>query len=410
MAQALRTFPPPTDREYTRTHSFIDFRLDLSNPDPEFWMLLGEARSKIQHIAGSFLKPEMAFEMHQVYLAKGALGTTAIEGNTLSESEVRQLLEGELKLPPSQEYLAQAVDNIIEAYNNIKDGLLSGTPSPLTPEILADYNRSILRALPLEEGVVPGEIPTHSITVGRYRAAPRRDCEFLLEVFCDWLNGRTFEPPTEEHVVPWALLKAMMAHLYIAWIHPYGDGNGRTARLLELRILLEAGVPMTVAHLLSNHYNLTRDEYYRHLDAASSSQEGVLDFLRYALRGFVDGLHDQLKTIRDRQFADRWEQYIYEKFAGKDSGPERRRRELALAIARATEPVKRSAIRHIAPEVAERYATRTDKTISRDLMLLEIDGLIRRTSQGYTANRQILLGLLPPASAESSVVPEFPLD
>jgi Fic/DOC family len=40
------------------------------------------------------------------------------------------------------------------------------------------------------------------------------------------------------------LVKAILAHLYIAWIHPFGDGNGRAARLMELRILLEAGVPM----------------------------------------------------------------------------------------------------------------------------------------------------------------------
>jgi Fic family protein len=60
-----------------------------------------------------------------------------------------------------------------------------------------------------------------------------------------------------------ALMKAILTHLYIAWIHPFGDGNGRTARLAELQILLAAGMPMPASHLLSNHYNTTRTDLYR---------------------------------------------------------------------------------------------------------------------------------------------------
>lgn len=56
----------------------------------------------------------------------------------------------------------------------------------------------------------------------------------------------------------YAIFKAVVAHLYLAWIHPVGDGNGRTARLVEFQILLSSGVPSPAAHLLSNHYNQTR--------------------------------------------------------------------------------------------------------------------------------------------------------
>ncbi|MBI4725858.1 hypothetical protein HY768_01300 [candidate division TA06 bacterium] len=51
--------------------------------------------------------------MHLIYLAKGVAATTAIEGNSLSEEQVLQHMEGTLKLPPSKKYLAQEVDNII---------------------------------------------------------------------------------------------------------------------------------------------------------------------------------------------------------------------------------------------------------------------------------------------------------
>ena len=44
------------------------------------------------------------------------------------------------------------------------------------------------------------------------------------------------------------LVRAMMAHLYLAWIHTFGDGNGRTARLLEFLILARSGkVPLPAA-------------------------------------------------------------------------------------------------------------------------------------------------------------------
>jgi Fic family protein len=372
-------------------------------------MLLGEANSKVQHIAASLLTPDRAQEMNQVYLAKGVLGTTAIEGNTLSEEEVRRLVDGELKLPPSQDYMRQATDNIIEAYNGIKDELIAGPIIPLSPDVLAEYDCRILRDLPLDEGVVPGEIPTHSVVVGRYLAAPREDCMYLLGRLCDWLNGTDFVPRSRDWAIPMALIKAVVAHLYIAWIHPYGDGNGRTARMVELRILMEAGVPMPAAHLLSNHYNQTREQYYRELDAASRSGQGPLSFLFYAMRGFVDGLVEQLKVVREQQFADRWRQYIYEQFDGLDSPSDRRRRTLALGISARTQPVPRGDVRHLTAELAEKYADRTDRTIYRDLDMLTRMGLIDRTPEGIVPARGRLLGFLPVSAAELPVTPEYPI-
>jgi len=78
---------PTLGRKYQETHPWIDFRIDLRQAAAEIWMLLGEARSKVARIAGSLLNPDVAREMHIVYLTKGVLATTAIEGNTLSEDE-----------------------------------------------------------------------------------------------------------------------------------------------------------------------------------------------------------------------------------------------------------------------------------------------------------------------------------
>ena len=152
-------------RTFERTHSWISFRIDLRQARPQLWLLLGEAASKCEHIAGVPLRPSTAQSLHQLYLAKGALGTTAIEGNTLTEKQVLQHLEGKLKLPPSQEYLAQEVENIVAACNRIGEALHRGDDS-LSPARVSDFNRWVLEKLPPEGKEVPGELRTYSVLVG----------------------------------------------------------------------------------------------------------------------------------------------------------------------------------------------------------------------------------------------------
>ena len=84
------------------------------------------------------------------------------------------------------------------------------------------------------------------------------------------------------------LTRALPAHLYIAWIHPFADGNGRTARLVEYQLLAGSGlVPTPAVHLLSNHYNLTRSYYYRVLDRSSRIRPwSPVEFIAYAVDGF----------------------------------------------------------------------------------------------------------------------------
>src|SRR5713101_2623730 len=81
-------------RAFENTHPWLTFNADLRSAGPELWMMLGECQSKCEHLARYPLTPDIAHEIHTMYLAKGVLATTAIEGNTLSEDEVRQILDG----------------------------------------------------------------------------------------------------------------------------------------------------------------------------------------------------------------------------------------------------------------------------------------------------------------------------
>ena len=384
------------ERAYRTSHPWITFRLELRHAGAEFWTLLGEARSKIEHLSLALLKPEVADEMHRVYLAKGAQATTAIEGNTLSEEEVVNIVAGQAAPPlPSQEYLYREVENIVAAFNRIKDDLVAGGDSRLTPEKILEFNREVLAGLE-EDEVHSGEFRRRSVVVGLYRGAPWEDCEHLVERLCDWLEGSDFDPSDDEWAIPYALLKAMAAHLYIAWIHPFDDGNGRTARLMELQILLAAGVPMPATHLLSNHYNATRVEYYRRLQEASESGGDVMPFLRYAIRGFVDGLRLQVGRVWDQQYADRWEQFVYETFGGRvTSDAARRRLHLVLELSKRAGPVARRDIAGLSPELTIAYAG-TERMLGRDLNALASMNLIEQERRGlWRAKREQILAFRP---------------
>ncbi len=381
-------------RTFERTHAWIKFSVDLRSAPPSLWLFLGECQSKCEHIAGVPLQPATAEELHKLYLAKGVQATTAIEGNTLSEAEVLELLEGKLELPPSREYLAQEVDNIISACNAIRDEIVEGKLPSLSAARFKDLNRRVLDKLVVEEGVVPGQVRKYQVGVARYRGAPPEDCEYLLERLCEWLNSTEFEPVKGQELA-FATIKAVLAHLYLAWIHPFGDGNGRTARLVEFQLLLSSGVPAPASHLLSNHYNQTRAEYYRQLDQASKSGGDVVPFLLYSIRGFVDGLRAQLGVIRNQQWAVAWRDYIHEIFGSRAGSTQQRRGALLLDLGMKSHATPLSELSKLSPRVASFYARLSEKTLLRDIKALLAEDLVRVEAGRIRANRDIILAFLP---------------
>lgn len=384
-------------RTYQETHPWLEFSLNLKKLDHTTWLLLGEATSKIEHVAGAPLEPDAAERLHEIYLAKGVLATTAIEGNTLTEEEVQRHLEGRLELAPSREYLKQEIDNVLTAYNTITHAVIRGQASPLSVEEIREYNRQVLHELPLQEDVVPGELRKHSVLVGRYRAVPAEDCEFLLGKFCRWLNELEFPDGMEQ---PGSILAAIAAHLYFVWIHPFGDGNGRTARLIEFRYLLKAGFPTPAAHLLSNFYNLTRTEYYRQLDKASRTGGQMSEFIAYAAQGLVDQLREQLGVIRRLQLDTTWQNFVYRSFGKlRPSSAQERRRRLVLDLSKTGHEggwVAVSEISTLTPRLATEYARRTGKTLTRDLNAVMGMNLVEGDGQRVRARKNLILAFLPP--------------
>lgn len=387
---------------YEHSNPWITFKYQLVMD--KTWAHLGEAFSKCQHMAGTPLQPDAAKSLSRFYMIKGAVATTAIEGNTLSEEEAADLIDGRATLPPSQQYLEQEVRNVMDGLNRIMDQATAGEPFRLTTQWIKEQNEIVLYQLELDDHVVPGEYSKKQLIVGSvYRAAPPEDVDYLMDRLVQWID-EWLSPCRDETIAGHqrfyqAFFAATLAHLYIAWIHPFGDGNGRTARLIECAILANCGVvPWISSNLLSDHYNRTRSRYYQRLDRASREGD-VAGFLSYAAEGYVDMLRTQIGEVQAMQRKVAWINYVHEAFHDDPSGATReRRRDLALALSPDKE-VTRKEIRRLNPELAEMYAGKEDKTMTRDLnKLLELE-LIRRTSGGrYVSNIQLIDAFRPTAA------------
>ncbi|OIN82278.1 Fic family protein [Mycobacterium malmoense] len=390
-------------------YPFISFEFDINRLTPDMWLDLGEAMSKCQHLAGAPLKPARADEMSAVYLARGVQATTAIEGNTLSEAEVKQIVaKGTAHVGKSRQYQEREVQNVLGAIYEMDEALRAGMRLPITRERLERLNFQILDGIPDEPQVVPGKLRKHNVSAGRYLAPRWQDVPELVDRFVRWLAELRSvvrpESPVRDRFVN-AVLAAMLAHLYIAWIHPFGNGNGRLARLIEVQILSESGVvPIVATNLLSDFYNKTRDHgYYRSLDAA---QGDVVSFIRYALDGFLDELRAQIEVVKAENVQIHWESYVYGVFSDMpDTETRTRQRELALVMPRDRWITAKEAT-DLNTRLARLYAKVGDRTPTRDLNDLSKLGLVLKDGRRYRARRSVIQAFIPP-TWEAPQTPTF---
>ena len=133
-------------RRYEESHPWITFKAtQINDVQALHWMLVGEARSKCQHLAGTPLEPDFAENLYVVTLVKGALATTAIEGNTLTEDQAMGILKGTYKAPPSRQYQEHEVRNLLDALDGVQAQIMAGNNIRITRDLICEFNRQVLR-------------------------------------------------------------------------------------------------------------------------------------------------------------------------------------------------------------------------------------------------------------------------
>lgn len=377
-------------------YQFISFRRTW-RVDEDTWFNLGQCKAIISAIARTPIMPQYREEIYSVSLIRGAQATTAIEGNTLTEEEVRQISLGRSLNMPSKQYMEQEVRNVLDALNSIRDQIVNGVLIEfISPQLIKRFHFLIGKDLNKNFEAIPGEFRRNEVTVGAvYKAPPYVEVEEFMRRFCDWVRKEFHYEKGQSFST--AILQAIVTHVYIAWIHPFGDGNGRTARLIEFYLLLRAGIPDIAAHVLSNFYNETRADYYRHLRESSQGGGDLSNFIKYAIQGFKDGLKSILEKVNLNQLEIAWRNHVHETFqsAVAPRTTQIKKRQMGLILSMNLEfDYTEDRLMRLNNSIELEYAEKSRRTFTRDLQSLIAMGLVVNSESGYRANTAILRGAM----------------
>ena len=105
--------------------------------------------------------------------------------------------------------------------------------------LIKKFHQLVGRELGEHFDAIPGQFRKDNRTVGRYRTPSYQDVEKLIVKLCEWLQSEFHFVDGQSFVE--SVIQSIITHVYIEWIHPFADGNGRTGRLLEFYLLLRAG-------------------------------------------------------------------------------------------------------------------------------------------------------------------------
>ncbi|XP_020345694.1 protein adenylyltransferase FICD [Oncorhynchus kisutch] len=188
--------------------------------------------------------------------------TVAIEGNTLTLSEIRHIIETRYAVPGKSLQEQNEVIGVDAAMKYINTTLLSRAGAITVNDILEIHRRVLGYADPVEGG----RLRTSQVFVGHHIPPHPQDLERHMQDLVQWLNS---EEALQLHPVEYAAL----AHYKLVYVHPFVDGNGRTSRLLMNLVLMQARYPPITIR------KEQRSEYYAVLDTANEGD--VRPFIRF---------------------------------------------------------------------------------------------------------------------------------
>jgi len=132
----------------------------------------------------------------------------------------------------------------------------------------------------------------------------------LMSDLIDWLKQSQ-----DKDIHP--VIVAGIIHQEIAAIHPFSDGNGRTARALATLILYQRGYDFRRLFALEDYYNKDRQKYYQAINIGKNYQERRTDFtpwLEYFVKGFKEEIDDvkvKVKSLSLKKIDDKIQAQIY---------------------------------------------------------------------------------------------------
>ena len=236
------------------------------------------------------LKNDWIQDMRKDALILESHYSTHIEGTALSLEQAKQILDGKkvmgVNLDDKRELL-----NYKKAMDFISKYL--GKEDPVTEGLIREIHKILVKGVRGEKAD-----PGHYRKVQNYVVNSRTreiiytppdalEVPHLMRDFTQWLNGAQDISP---------VLVAGIAQFRLVHIHPFVDGNGRTARLLSTLILYKTDYDFKQLFTISEYYDKNRPAYYQAIQSVRKNNMDMTSWLEY----FLEGLKSQMVEIQEK--------------------------------------------------------------------------------------------------------------
>jgi Fic family protein len=276
---------------------------DLKLIEPSFGSKLTDLIIELEHLRkktlGGSTHPQVFFQLKHLFHTLESIGSARIEGNntTIAEYIETKLDSGDIAKTKSHSIIE--IQNIEKAMEFIESTIQD---YPINKSFVSELHKIIVKDLPPppngEGDLTPGSYRNKNIQILKSTHLPPDS--FLVDTYMDEL----FSFINKEDSSKYDLLKSAIAHHRFVWIHPFGNGNGRTVRLFTYAMLIKNGFNVNVGRIINPTavFCSNRNGYYDYLSKADEgSDSGILEWCEYVLKGLKEEI-EKIDKLTDYEY------------------------------------------------------------------------------------------------------------
>ncbi len=262
-------------------------RYDLRLVEPAFGSTLTDLIIELDYLRKKKLEgsthSKVFFQLKDIFHILESIGSARIEGNntTIAEYIETKLEDEQQSSVPSN---IREIQNIEKVMRFVEKMVVD---YPINKLFLSELHKMIVAdLLPPPEGEgdhTPGSYRINNLKINQSNHVPP---DFLQ---VDDFMEELFRFTSKKDSPKYDLLKIAIVHHRFVWIHPYGNGNGRTVRLLTYAMLMKLG--FNVERILNPTaiFCTNRNMYYEKLSKADTGTDsGILEWCEYVLKGLKE--------------------------------------------------------------------------------------------------------------------------
>jgi Fic family protein len=239
---------------------------------------LVEAKSAVQALTTLPYQKSWVEALQELQLKREVAGTSRIEGAEFTERELDEAVRPNVSPEELRTRSQRQAHAAMQTYRWIGE---IPADRPISAELVLEIHRRIVTGCD-EDHCPPGVLRGRDTNV-TFGDPPHRGADggpTCEEAFAGLL--RSVQTEFRDHD---PLVQAMALHYHLGAMHPFLDGNGRTARAMEALVLRRAGLTDRAFIAMSNYYYDEKPTYLRILGEVRQGSHDLTPFLIFALQG-----------------------------------------------------------------------------------------------------------------------------